>query len=76
MQPIEAAIVGFARPCETAAGPALQTSVQWDTATGSYELNRVEVGLFGKRVWLTLEQPETDDDAGPVRGTTTATFFA
>ena len=46
--------------------PALQTTVQWDTATGTYELNRVELGLFGRRVWLMHELRETDDESGTV----------
>ena len=44
----------------------LQTSIEWDTATGTYELSRVELGLFGKRVWLVHEQRESDDETGTV----------
>jgi len=44
----------------------LQTAVQWDTVTGTYELSRVELGLFGKRVWLVHEQREPDDESGTV----------
>lgn len=56
---------GKARP-DKASEPALQTSVQWDTATGAFELSRVELGLFGRRVWLLHEQRDSDDESGTV----------
>jgi len=45
------------------AGPVLRTSLDWDTATGTYELSRIELGLFGKKVWLMHEQRESSEDS-------------
>ncbi|OGV85320.1 MAG: hypothetical protein A2340_07440 [Lentisphaerae bacterium RIFOXYB12_FULL_60_10] len=44
--------------------PVLQTTVDADTATGSFALQRIELGFFGKRVWLMHEQREPDDKSG------------
>ena len=46
---------------KTSSGPVLQTTVDWDTATGAYELKRIELGLFGRRVWLMHEQRESNE---------------
>ncbi len=43
---------------------SLQTTVKWDTTTGTYKLSRVELGLLGKRVWLMHEQ--SGDEAGTI----------
>lgn len=51
---------------ETPPQSTLQTSVQWDTATGNYEFSRVELGLLGKRVWLMHEQRESDEESGRI----------
>lgn len=40
----------------------VRTTVQWDTDTGTYALSRVELGLFGKRVWLMHEQRDSDEE--------------
>ena len=45
----------------TAGGPVLQTTVDWDAATGSYQFNRIELGLFGKRVWIMHVQSDSDE---------------
>ena len=42
--------------------PDLQTSVEWDTATGTYGLSRVELGLFGRRVWFMHALNDTEDE--------------
>ncbi|HAS83345.1 MAG TPA: hypothetical protein DCS43_11915 [Verrucomicrobia bacterium] len=44
--------------------PVLQTTVEWDTATGTYGLKRISLGFFGKRVWLFHEQRVEDDMYG------------
>ncbi len=41
-------------------GPVLKTTVDWDTAAGTYELRRIELGFFGERVWLMHEQGKSD----------------
>lgn len=46
--------------------PVVETTMGWDTATGTYELSRVELGLFGKRVWIMHEQRESDEGGGTV----------
>lgn len=51
---------------EASSDPTVRASVQWDTTTDSYELSRVELGLFGERVWLMHEQREADDESGSV----------
>jgi hypothetical protein len=51
---------------KTSSLPVLETTVGWDTATGAYGLNRVELGLFGKRVWIMFEQGEPDEESGTV----------
>ena len=51
---------------EASTEPTLQTTVQWDTATGNYELSRVELGLFGRHVWLMHEQRDSDDESDSV----------
>lgn len=48
------------------AGPVLQTTIDWDTGSGSYELRRVELGLLGERVWLMHERGEAGDEGGTV----------
>ena len=45
-------------------GPVLQMSADLDTTTGKYELSRVELGLFGKSVWLMHRQHESDEEPG------------
>ena len=51
---------------ERSSGPVLQTSVDWDTDKGTYELSRVDLGLLGKRVWIMHEQRESDNSSGTV----------
>lgn len=46
--------------------PVLQASGDWDMATGTYELRRVELGLFGEHVWLMHQQRESDAESGTV----------
>ncbi|NQU41143.1 MAG: hypothetical protein HQ523_14420 [Lentisphaerae bacterium] len=45
---------------EAASIPTVATTVTWDTATGTYDLSRIELGLLGKRVWLMHEFRESD----------------
>lgn len=49
-----------------ASQPAVQTSLRWDTATGTYHLDRIELGLFGRRVWIMHQQPEVDEESGTI----------
>jgi len=47
-------------------GPTLRTTIDWDPITGGYQLSRVELGLFGKTVWL-VHQPSTSaDESGTI----------
>ena len=46
--------------------PVLETMVDWDTATGTYELSRIELGLLGRRVWLVHQQRDANDESGSV----------
>lgn len=46
--------------------PVLQTTVEWDTSTGTYTLKRIELGFFRKRVWLMHEQSEADEKYGTI----------
>ncbi len=48
-------------------GPVLQTTLDWDTDAGTYDLQRIELGLLGKRVWLVHEQRESDDKTGTLK---------
>ncbi len=53
---------GAAMPPRT----VLQTTVDWNTAAGSYELKRIELGLLGERVWLMHEQGTSDHEHGAI----------
>lgn len=53
-------------PSETSAAPVLKTTLDWNTKTDTYEFSRVELGLFGKRVWLMHEQHESNEGSGTV----------
>ncbi len=46
--------------------PVLQTTVEWDAASATYTLRRVELGFFGRRVWLIHELPDTEDRYGSI----------
>jgi hypothetical protein len=56
---------GTRRPKDSA-WPVLQTTVEWDTASGTYTLKRLELGFFGKRVWLIHELREADERYGTI----------
>lgn len=51
-------------PEKAATGPVLKSTVDWDAVSGSYEMKRVELGLFGERVWLMHELRESDESPG------------
>lgn len=46
--------------------PALESRLSWDEETGTYEIEKIELGLFGERAWLMYEQEEGDDETGRV----------
>jgi hypothetical protein len=46
--------------------PVVQTIIDFNAAEGTYELKRVELGLFGEHVWLMHQQPETDEESGSI----------
>lgn len=50
----------------TPAGPTVKTTLQYDTDTGNYELNRIELGVFGRSVWLVHEEPKDKSESGSV----------
>lgn len=50
-------------PANTPPRTVLQTTVDWDTAAGSYKLKRIELGLLGERVWLVHEHNESDNES-------------
>lgn len=51
---------------KTSSGPVLQTAVDWDTSTGTYELKRVSLGLFGEHIWLIHDQPQSEEKTGTI----------
>jgi hypothetical protein len=44
----------------------VETTIRWDTGAGTYELSRVELALFGDRVWLMHQQRQSDEESGSV----------
>jgi hypothetical protein len=56
---------GTHRPIGSA-WPVLQTTVEWDTTSGTYTLKRIELGFFRKRVWLIHELREADERYGTI----------
>ncbi len=46
--------------------PVLQTTVEWDPASGDYTLKRVELGFFRRWVWLIHQLPDTEDRYGSI----------
>jgi len=51
---------------EKAPAATVQTTIQWDTVSGAYDLTNVELGLFGKRVWIVHEQRQADEESGTI----------
>jgi hypothetical protein len=49
---------------QRASETVFQTTVDWNTAAGTYELKRIELGLLGESVWLVHELRESDEKAG------------
>lgn len=48
------------------AWPVLQTTVEWDTTSGTYTLKRVELGFFRRWVWLIHQLPDAEDRFGSI----------
>jgi hypothetical protein len=48
------------------AWPVLQTTVEWDPASGTYTLTRVELGFFRRWVWLIHQLPDAEDRYGSI----------
>lgn len=46
--------------------PVLQTTLEWDPASGTYTLTRVELGFFRRRVWLIHQLPDAEDRFGSI----------
>lgn len=46
--------------------PVLQTTVEWDAASDTYTLKRVELGFFRRWVWLVHELPDAVDRYGSI----------
>jgi len=46
--------------------PVLQTTVEWDPASGTYTLKRVELGFFRRWVWLIHQLPDAEDRFGSI----------
>jgi len=46
--------------------PVLQTTVEWNTVSGTYTLKRVELGFFRRWVWLIHQLPDTEDRYGSI----------
>jgi len=46
--------------------PVLQTTVEWDPASGTYTLTRVELGFFRRWVWVIHQLPDAEDRYGSI----------